>query len=194
MIINKSLIRGYFSLLVTPPLSNNLNFLSLPIPFSLSSSPPPLSHGRYFSLYSPPELSFPYTCSSSKPSLEYLSHQTSSSACGHKSRYNAFNVVVATFLQIFWSLPSSLYVHEASLRGGNFVENYYSGSNKQLNRVQQIRGGISPRKVSRLFPTPKILVVFNFSFIPPRTFRFSDKTQDPILINLDSRKPKAQYT
>ena len=78
--------------------------------------------------------------------------------CGHKSRYNAFNVVVAVFLQIFWSLPSFLYVCGASLHGGNFVENYYNGLSKQLNRVQYIRGGISHRKASQLFPTPKTLV------------------------------------
>ena len=78
--------------------------------------------------------------------------------CGHKSRYNAFNVVIAAFVQIFWSLPSSLYLRDASLRGGNFMENYYSGLNKQLNRVQYIQGEISPRKTSWLFPTPKILV------------------------------------
>ena len=68
---------------------------------------------------------------------------------GHKSRYNAFNVVVAAFLQIFGSLPFSPYVREASPCGGNFVENDYNGPSKQLNRVQQIRGGISPRKASR---------------------------------------------
>ena len=85
--------------------------------------------------------------------------------CGHKSRYNAFNVVVAAFLQMFWSLLSSLYVCEASLRGGNFVGNYYNGPNKQLNRVQQIRGGISPRKASRLFPAPKILVCKSQQFL-----------------------------
>ena len=78
--------------------------------------------------------------------------------CDHKSRYNAFNVVVAAFLQIFWSLPSSLYVRDVSLHGGNFVENYYNGPSKQLNHIQQIRRGISPRKASRLFPTPKTLV------------------------------------
>ena len=78
--------------------------------------------------------------------------------CGHKSRYNAFNVVVAAFLQIFWSLPSSLCVREASLHGGKFVENHYNGSSKQLNRIQQIQGGTSPRKASWLFPTLKILI------------------------------------
>ena len=41
---------------------------------------------------------------------------------------------------------------------GNFVENYYNGPSKQLNRVQYIRGGISPWKAFRLFPTPKTLV------------------------------------
>ena len=47
---------------------------------------------------------------------------------------------------------------EAFLHGGNFVKNHYNGPSKQLNRIQQIRGGISPQKASRLFPTPKILV------------------------------------
>ena len=78
--------------------------------------------------------------------------------CGHKSKYNAFNVVVAVFSQIFWSLPSSPCVCEVCLRGGNFVENRYNGPSKQSNRIQQIRGRISPQKASRLFPTPKILV------------------------------------
>ena len=78
--------------------------------------------------------------------------------CGYKSRYSVFNVVVVAFLQIFWSLPSFPCVREESLHGGNFVENYYNGPSKQLNRVQQIRGEISTRKVSRLFPTLKILV------------------------------------
>ena len=107
------------------------------------------------------ELSSPYTCSSFKPSLEYLSHHLSicpitlllqlflscdlpgntiqrstPHKCGHRSRYNTFNVVVAAFLKIFWSISSFLYVHEASLCGGNFMENYYSGLNKQLNRIQ----------------------------------------------------------
>ena len=56
--------------------------------------------------------------------------------CGHKSRYNAFNVVVAAFLWIFGSLPSSPYVCEAFPCSGNFVENYYNGPSKQLNRIQ----------------------------------------------------------
>ena len=84
--------------------------------------------------------------------------RSTSHKCGHKSRYNAFNVVLVAFLQIFWSLPSSLNVRGVSLRGGNFVENYYNGPSKQLNRVQNIRGGISPRKASRLFLTPKTLI------------------------------------
>ena len=78
--------------------------------------------------------------------------------CDHKSRYNAFNVMVIAFLQIFWSLPSPQCVCEVSLRGGKFVKNRYNDPSKQLNHIQQIRGGISPRKASRLFPTPKILV------------------------------------
>ena len=56
--------------------------------------------------------------------------------CGHKSRYNAFNVKVAAFLQIFWRLPHFQCVCEAFLRGGNFVENHYNGSSKQLIRIQ----------------------------------------------------------
>ena len=84
--------------------------------------------------------------------------RSTSHKCGHKSSYNAFNVVVAAFPQIFWNLPSSPCVLEVSLRGGNFVENHYNGPSKQLNHIQQIRGGISPQKASRLFPTPKILV------------------------------------
>ena len=72
MIINESPIQGDFSLLVTLSLSNNAN-----LPSVLIALPP--SYGRYFPLYNPLELSSPYTCSSSKPSLEYLSHQTSSS-------------------------------------------------------------------------------------------------------------------
>ena len=78
MIINKSLIQGDFSLLVTQPLSNNANLISVPIPFSLS--PPPLFMEDISHYIVPLELSSPYTCSLSKPSLEYLSHQTSSSA------------------------------------------------------------------------------------------------------------------
>ena len=73
MIINRSLIRGDVSLLVPSSLSNNADLL----PILIAA---PLSYGRYFSLYSPLELSSPYTYSSSKPSLEYLSNQTSSSA------------------------------------------------------------------------------------------------------------------
>ena len=64
--------------------------------------------------------------------------RSTSHKCGHKSRYNAFNVVIAAFLQIFWSLPSFPYIREASLNGGNFVKNYYNDLSKQLNRVQQI--------------------------------------------------------
>ena len=56
--------------------------------------------------------------------------------CGHKNRYNAFNVEVAAFLQIFWTLPSSQCVYEAFLRGENFMENHYNGPSKQLNRIQ----------------------------------------------------------
>ena len=59
---------------------------------------------------------------------------------------------------MFWSLPCFPYVCEVSLRGENFVENYYNGASKQLNRIQYIRGGISPRKALRLFLMPKTLV------------------------------------
>ena len=38
------------------------------------------------------------------------------------------------------------------------MEIYYNGPSKQLNRVQYIGGGISPRKASQLFPTSKTLV------------------------------------
>ena len=119
MIINKSLIRGDFSLLVTPPLSNNLNLLSLPIHFSLSSSPPPLpiflkediSHyivplnylpptlvhhlSHHLSIY-PIKLLFQLFLSCDLPGN--IVQRSTPHKCGHKSRYNAFNVVVATFL------------------------------------------------------------------------------------------------
>ena len=141
----------------------------------LSTFLPSSSYGRYFPLYSPPELSSPYTCSSSKPPLEQLSHQLSSSAflnnnlprntvqisiphkCGHNVRYSAFNVEVAVFEQIFWSLPSSQCICETFLHGGNFVEHPYNGPSKQLYRIQQIRGGVSPWKALLLLPRPKIL-------------------------------------
>ena len=107
-----------------------------------------LFYGRYFSLYSPLELSSSYTCSSSKPPLEQLSNQLSSSAflndnlpgntvqkstphkCGHNDRYSAFNVKVAAFLLIFWSLPFSQCICEMFLRGGNFMEHPYNGPSK----------------------------------------------------------------
>ena len=105
--------------------------------------------------------------------------------CGHKSRYSAFNVVIAAFLQIFQRLPSSLYVREAFLRDRNFVENYYSGPNKQLNRVQYIRGEISSQKASWLFPTPKILVGKSQQFLTSHSF---------LLRNSGSRiRPRIQY-
>ena len=114
----------------------------------------PLSYGKYFPLYSP--LSHP-----SLTLIHYLNHHLSvcpiklllqfflsddllgntiqrstSHKCGYKSRYNAFNVVVAAFLQIFRSLPFSQCVCEVSLHGENFVENHYNGPSKQLNRIQ----------------------------------------------------------
>ena len=147
-----------------------MRFSLLQSPFSVFQSSP---YGRYFPLYSP---SFPYTCSSSKPPLEQLSHQPPSSAflndnlpgntvqrstphkCGHNGKYNAFNVEVTTFLQIFQSLPSSQRVCEVFLHGGNFVEYHCNGPSKQLNHIQQIRGGISPQKAFLLFPISEILV------------------------------------
>ena len=78
--------------------------------------------------------------------------------CGKKSSCNAFNADVAVFLQIFWSLPSSQCIYEVFLCGGNFVEHPYNGPSKQLNRIQYIRGGISPWKAFLLFSKPKILV------------------------------------
>ena len=150
-----------------------MQFFLLQSPFLVFQSPP---YRRYFPLYSLIEPSFPYTYSSSKSPLEQLSHQPSSSAflndnlsgntvqrftphkCGHNGRYNAFNVEVAAFLQIFWSLPSSQCVCEVFLRDGNFVEYHYNGPSKQLNHIQQIRGGISPWKAFLLFPISKILV------------------------------------
>ena len=107
-------------------------------------------YGRYFPLYSPLKLSSPYTCSSSKPPLEQLSHQLSSLAflndnllensvqrptphkCGHNGRYSAFNVKVAAFPQIFWSLPSSQGACEVFLRGRNFMQYHYIGPSKQF--------------------------------------------------------------
>ena len=107
-----------------------------------------LFYGRYFSLYSPLELSSFYTCSSSKPLLEQLSNQLSSSAflndnlpgntvqkstphkCGHNGRYSAFNMEVADFLQIVWSLPFSQCIFKMFLRGGNFMERPYNGPSK----------------------------------------------------------------
>ena len=130
-----------------------MHFFLLQSPFSVFRC---LPYGRYFPLYSLLEPSSSYTCSSSKPSLKQLSHQPSSSAflndnlpgntvqrstshkCNHNGRYNAFNVEVAAFLQIFWSLPSSQCVCEVFLYGGNFVEYHYNGLSKQLNSIQQI--------------------------------------------------------
>ena len=116
----------------------------------LSIFVPSLFYGRYFPLYSSIELSSPYTCSSSKPPLEQLSHKLSSSAflndnvpgntvqrstphkCGHNGRYNAFNVEIAAFPQIFWSLPSSQGACEVFLHGRNFMQYPYIGSSKQF--------------------------------------------------------------
>ena len=168
MIINRSFIQGDFS---------SFQFLNpSPIIPKISLCSCPFSYGRYFPLYNLIEPSSPTLVHLSSHHLSicpiklllqfFLScdlpgntiQRSTPHKCGHKSRYNTFNVVVAAFLQIFWNLPFSPCVREASLRGRNFVENYYNGSSKQLNRVQQIRGEISPQKAFRLFPTPKILV------------------------------------
>ena len=98
---------------------------------------------------------------------------------------NAFNVAVVAFPQIFWSLPSSPCVLEVSLCCGNFVKNHYNGPSKQLNRIQQIRGGISPRKAFRLFPTLKILV---------GKFQQFSTSHSSLLEHLGSRiRPRIQY-
>ena len=107
-------------------------------------------YGRYYPLYSPLELSTPNTYSSFKPPLEQLSHQFSSSAflndnlpgnivqrstphkCGHNGRYNAFNVEIAAFPQIFWSLPSSQGACEVFLRGRNFLQYHYISPSKRF--------------------------------------------------------------
>ena len=188
------------TLIVTVPFSQ---FFSIPL------------YGRYFPLYSLLELSSPYTCSPFKPPLEQLSYQLSSSTflndnlpknivqrstqhkCSHNGRYNAFNVEISAFLQIFWSLPSSQGVCEVFLRGGNFVEYIIMVRVNNLNYIQWIREVISHRKAFLLFLRPKILMGKSqqslISYLPPRQFRFVDKDQDSILINLDSHKPKAQY-
>ena len=141
-------------------------------------------YGRYFPLYSPLELSSSYTCSSSNPPLEQLSHQFSSSAflndnlpgntvqrstphkCGHNGRYSAFNVEVAAFPQIFWNLPFCQGVCEVFLRGRNFLQYHYIGPNKQFEPYStDLRRNIS----SESFPvishaqnfSGQTLVIFN---------------------------------
>ena len=176
--INKSLIRGDFSLLVTQPLSNNLNLFSAFLPlFSWKIFPIiqlPLNYLPHTLVHHP---SHHLSICPIKLLLQLLRsgdlprntvQGSTPHKCSHKSRYKAFNVMVAAFLQIFWSLPSSLYVRETSLHDWNFVENYYSGPNKQLNRIQQIRGGISPQKASQLFLTPKISVGKSQQFLTSR--------------------------
>ena len=143
-----------------------------------------LFYGRYFPLYSPFELSSLYTCSSSKPPLEQLSHQFSSLAfpndnlpgntvyrstphkCGHNGRYNAFNVEVAAFPQIFQNLPSSKGICEVFLCGRNFLQYHYIGLSKQFEPYSiDLRRNIS----SESFPvishaqnfSGQTLVIFN---------------------------------
>ena len=126
-------------------------------------------YGRYFPLYSPLKLSSAYTCSSSKPPLEQLSHQFSSSAflndnllgntvqrftphkCGHNGRYNAFNVEVAAFPQIFQNLPSSQGGCEVFLRGRNFLQYHYIGPSRQFEPYS-----IDPRRNISLDSFPVI--------------------------------------
>ena len=136
----------------------------------------PLFYGRYFPLYSSLELSSFYTCSSSNPPLEQLSHQFSSSAflndnilgntiqrstphkCGHNGRYSAFNVEVAAFHRYFGIfLPLRVSVRYFYMVGTS-CSTIILVQVSNLNRIQQIRGGISPRKAFLLFPMPKILV------------------------------------
>ena len=143
-----------------------------------------LFYGRYFLLYSTLKLSSPYTCSSSKPPLEQLSHQFSSSSflndnlpantvqrstphkCGHNGRYNAFNVEVVAFPQIFWNFPSSQGGCEVFLRGRNFLQYHYIGPSRQFGPYS-----IDPRRniSSDSFPVishapnsnRQILTIFN---------------------------------
>ena len=168
MIINRSLIRRDFSslqflnpspiilkisLFSNPLIMEDISHYIVPLNHHL---PTLVHHPRYHLSIRPIKLLFQLFLSCDLP--RNTVQRSTLHKCGHKSRYNAFNVVVAAFLQIFWSLPSSPCVLEASFRGGNFVENYYNDPSKQWNHVQQIQGGISPQKVSRLFPTPKVLV------------------------------------
>ena len=142
-------------------------------PFNFSTVP---LYGRYFPLYSPLELSSPYTCLSSKLPLEQLSHQFSSSAflndnlprntvqsstshkCGHNGRYNAFNVKIAVFPQIFWNLPSSQGVCEIFLRGRNLLQYHYIGLSMQFEPYP-----IDPRRNISLESFLVISHVQNFS-------------------------------
>ena len=146
MIINRSLIQGDFSsfqFLNPSPIIYKISRSSNPLlmedisHYIVSLSHPPLilvHHPSYHSSICPIKLLLQLflNCDLSGNTVQ----MSTSHKCSHKSRYNIFNVAVATFLYIFWSLPSSSCVRRVSLRGGNFVENYYNGPSKQLNRVQ----------------------------------------------------------
>ena len=142
-------------------------------PFNFSTVP---FYGRYFPLYSPLELSSPYTYSLSKPPLEQLPHQFSSSTflndnlpgntvqrstphkCSHNGRYNHLMWRLQPFHRYFgiFLLPRVavryFYVVGTSC---SIIILVRVGS---LDRIQQIRGGISPRIVFLLFPMPQILI------------------------------------
>ena len=150
MITNKSLIRGAFPLqLLNPSLITPISSLFLLLSPSLMEdishyivplNYPPLTlvhHPSHHLSICPIKLILQLFLSCDL--LGNTVQKSTPHKYGHKSRYNAFNMVIAVFLQIFWSLSSSSYVCEASLCGGNFVKNYYNGPSKQLNRVQQIR-------------------------------------------------------
>ena len=151
MITDKSLIRGdcsSFQFFYPSPIIQKISLRSIPflwkifpiIQAPLNHPPPILVHHLSHHLSICP-IKLLIQLFLSDDLLGNTVQRSTPHKYGHKSRYNAFNVVVAAFPQIFWSLPSS---SEASLCGGNFVENHYNGPSKQLNRIQQIRGEISP--------------------------------------------------
>ena len=146
MIINRSLIRGDFSSLqfLNPsPIIPKISLFSDPLLMEdishyivpLNHPLPTLVHHLSHHLSICP-IKFLLQLFLSCDLSENIVQRSTPHKCGHKSRYNAFNVVITAFLQIFWSLPSSQCVCEASLLGGNFMENHYNGLSKKLNRIQ----------------------------------------------------------
>ena len=137
MIIHRSLIRGDFSSFQFLNPSSIIPKIFLPSdPFLMEdishyivplNHPPPtlVHHPSHHLSICPIKLLLQLFLSCDLPGNTV--QMSTSHKCNHKSRYNAFNMVVAAFLQIFWSLPSSSCVHEASLHDGNFVGNYYNG-------------------------------------------------------------------